>query len=428
MAQTVTLNTLSITPRYFTKGDTVTVTMTVKNNSSRYTVDTLQPELILTENIGTLNRVRVVDWGGLNVSLGAGKTATYSVSGICRDFVYANHSTVTEAIEYMNSNGVRCLGSDNMYFDVSAWFSNGDGDAAEAMYSALTTKLGGQIGLLNRHLPGSLVRANLQRCAQSGTQYVPDDEGTYIRSDIAFTLGSGFNGSNVTTKQIVVTGDAGTSKTITISAAQLNNMISSTGYTETGAGGLIPGAYSNGENLSFRFRIGDAYETMTFTATVARAFANVHMSGCATGGGAFGKFSSSALNHPLFECEYPAVFNGGVVVNWSTPTLASGITTPNGENTGNGSLRAGKIGDRVFIRGGVQVTPKSSAVLIATLPQGYAPQVGSVYKLAPCTAGRVAKLYVATDGSLYLDAVYSFGSSSKYTSSVWVDCSFEYWQ
>ena len=305
MAETVTLTAVSISPRYFTKGDTVTVTMTVKNNSTNYAIDSLLPDLVLSQNIGTLSRIRLVDWGYLSMTLKAGKTGTYTATGICRDVPLANHSTVTELMIMMQDSGVRCINSNSMYIAVNAFFTNGDGDAALVQYSAFTTMLGAEIGVLNTHLPGALVRANLQRCRQEGTQYTPDDEGEYIRSDIAFTLGSGFNGSNVSTRQIIVNGDAGTSKTLSISAAQLNNMISSTGYVETGAGGLITGTYSNGENFTFRFVVGDAYETMTFTATVARAFANVHMAGCRTGGVAFGKFSSATEGNPLFECEYP---------------------------------------------------------------------------------------------------------------------------
>ena len=299
MAQTITLSALAISPRFFTQGDTVTVTMTVKNNSSKQAVVFLIPDLVLDENIGSLSRVRLVDWAGLNISLGTGKTGTFTATGVCQDSVSSSGDKVSETCSYMESNSIRCLDSNNMYFGLSAYFSGTDTDGVTLFSTELNSKLGETVGLLDKHLPGKLTRCILQRCRQEGTSYVADDEGTYIRSNIAFTLASGYNGSNVPTKRIVITGDGGTSKTISVSAAQLNNMISASGYEEVGAGGLITGTYSNGENLSFKFEFGDSYEIMTFTATVPRAFANLHLSGCKTGGVAIGKFSAATEGHQI---------------------------------------------------------------------------------------------------------------------------------
>lgn len=43
-----------------------------------------------------------------------------------------------------------------------------------------------------------------------------------------------------------------------------------------------------------------------------RAFANVHLSGCTTGGVAFGKFSSSTEDNPYFECVYPTIITNDI--------------------------------------------------------------------------------------------------------------------
>ena len=60
---------------------------------------------------------------------------------------------------------------------------------------------------------------------------------------------------------------------------------------------------------------GDEYEQDTMATTLLKAFANVHLSGCSTGGVALGKFSESEENDPLFECAYPAEFNDGITVS-----------------------------------------------------------------------------------------------------------------
>ena len=57
---------------------------------------------------------------------------------------------------------------------------------------------------------------------------------------------------------------------------------------------------------------GDDYESATASRLASRSFANVHLSGCPTGGVCFGGFSGSTPNNPLFQCYYPAIFCGPV--------------------------------------------------------------------------------------------------------------------
>ena len=431
MAQTITLTALEIAPRYFTIGDTVTVTVTVKNNSTSQGIFTILPELTLERNIGTLSSALLVDWAWTSVTLAKGKTATFTISGICRDVPWEGHSTVTEIRDYMDDQGIRCMAGTNMGFYFTAKFDNFDGDGVTLSGAAMETLMGHDIGLLNRHLPGVVRRCTLKRCRlKDGTTYVLDDEGTTLRASVALTLGDGFAGSNVSTKQIVVTGDGGSGQTVSLTAAQLDTMLTSAGYAELGAGGLVGGTWSNGENLTARFEIGDAYELMVFTATVPRAFANLHLSGCTTGGVAFGKFSASAEGSPLFECTYPAIFTGGVDigVDWQALTVESAVTTPATDGVGNGALRVGREGAHVYLRGGVELRSASTAVLIATLPSGCAPTAGEVHFAARCSGARVAGILIDTSGGLYLEWIYTFGSSSKYVGNVWVDLNLEFWR
>lgn len=75
---------------------------------------------------------------------------------------------------------------------------------------------------------------------------------------------------------------------------------------------LVTQTFSNGSNWSFLLVFGDDYETASAPASIALAFANVHMSGASTGGVAFGRFSSSSEGNPKFECAYPATFESSL--------------------------------------------------------------------------------------------------------------------
>lgn len=91
-----------------------------------------------------------------------------------------------------------------------------------------------------------------------------------------------------------------------------------------------------GSGYTFILCYGDAYEmAYSAAASIAEAFANVHLAGCGKGV-AFGKFSSSTAAAPLFECGYKAEFLGGVVASELvkvvevTGTIAVSTSSPNG--------------------------------------------------------------------------------------------------
>ena len=77
---------------------------------------------------------------------------------------------------------------------------------------------------------------------------------------------------------------------------------------------------------SFLLVVTDGIETASAVCIVDRAFANMHLSGKTTGGVAFGKFSAATLNNPLFECEYPAQFAGGIhgITNYESGEVLTG--------------------------------------------------------------------------------------------------------
>lgn len=89
---------------------------------------------------------------------------------------------------------------------------------------------------------------------------------------------------------------------------------------------LVTRTFSNGLDWYFLLAFGDAWETAVAPASIARAFANLHLSGASTGGAAFGRFSSSAEGNPKLESEYPIYAYGGIegVTNYAAGEVSTG--------------------------------------------------------------------------------------------------------
>ena len=58
--------------------------------------------------------------------------------------------------------------------------------------------------------------------------------------------------------------------------------------------------------------VGYSTETASATFLITNVFTNVHLAGTKKGGVAFGKYSASTDDNPMFECKYPAYFLGGI--------------------------------------------------------------------------------------------------------------------
>jgi hypothetical protein len=204
-------------------------------------------------------------------------------------------------------------------------------------------------------------------------------------------------------------------------AALLNGVTDSTLLISAGL------QFSNASDWPVYVTFGDDYEQARLSGTIFRAFSNMHLSAARNGGVAFGGFSSATDSAPKLESRYPCYFYGGVpvlAVTWVNLSVNAGVTTPNEYNYGDGALRVAKIGNHVFVRGGIHAKSNTD---ITTLPAGYRPTVGSVYRLAACTGSRVARLRLTTAGLLELEWVRNLTDGAEYTTAVWVDCSFDFW-
>lgn len=284
-----------------------------------------------------------------------------------------------------------------------------------------------KISYLTYSISPTIKNAEFERYSLSGSTYKKNDEGSYVLGKLAISLASGRTASDITVKKAVVSSSAGTTQTITLSASVLTSALSASGYSETAPGLFSSISFNTAYNYTITFTIGDAYETAVFVVLIARAFANMHLSGLSTGGVAFGRFSSATQNNPKLESDYPAYLYGGIkelTLSWQKLAPASGVTTPNTNNYGGGALQVTKIGSHVIIRGGVLA--KSGATL-ANIPSGYYPTDGNRYKLVPCGGSRVARLYVNVSGVFKLEWVRNLSDGAEYTTALWVDCNMDYW-
>ena len=123
-------------------------------------------------------------------------------------------------------------------------------------------------------------------------------------------LADGNNASNFTATMYYARDAKATTSSSVLSMNVSRDVLFGVGYSANTS--VLPGTYANGSVYSFLLVVTDGIETASATCVVDRAFANLHLSGQSTGGVAIGKFSSATYGNPLFECEFPAVFGGGI--------------------------------------------------------------------------------------------------------------------
>lgn len=192
-------------------------------------------------------------------------------------------------------------------FDFTFWnTTNAEGSGIGTMESETH-----KITYLTYRLSVAAKNVQFERYAQYGSEYRKDDEGSSVMGAFALSLPEGRTASDITVASVRITNNGGDDvQTVTIPATVISAALMENGYVETAPSLFASVEFDTAYNYTMVFTIGDAYNTYSFSVLVARAFANVHMSGCPTGGVAFGKFSAATDGNPLFECSYPIVLTG----------------------------------------------------------------------------------------------------------------------
>ena len=116
-----------------------------------------------------------------------------------------------------------------------------------------------------------------------------------------------------------------------------------------------------------------------------------------------------------------------VQTNWIELTPADGVTTP-GEH-GNGALRYRAEGKHVYLAGSVNVAWDGTNIkLIATLPSGYRPSQGDAVHSFQATGGnKIARIYVAPTGEIYLEWKRNLSDGSSATDNNWLEVNMDFW-
>ena len=390
-------------------GERFTLRLTVKNTNSWRAKQITAGHALISDQ-GTLIGGYAVSNSLVTqrISLAAGRTGTYSFELNSLPLGASGwYSEQANAFDYLRDSGLRAMTG----IQVSVQLAG----ASEVMVSF--QEISGAAAI-DRRSGIAVTRLQLERCDANGGA---DDEGERLRVTARLQMADLTWRSGMHCRLHYAD-----SQSVSASSpfVNLDGSIDALLSGVTDSTGLVTQTFAANRDWYFLLRFYDDNEQAAGAASVSRAFANVHLSGASTGGVAFGRFGSATEGNPLFECAYPAVFEQGFRVTW-TNAAGSGVTTPAANCLGNGALRAGCIGDLVFIRGGVEA--KSGDVL-GSVGAALAPATGNVYHLAACGGARVARLYINTAGELHLEWVRNLSDGAEYATKVWVDCNFSYWR
>lgn len=283
----------------------------------------------------------------------------------------------------------------------------------------------------------SISDATVYRSTANG---IKDDTGTYLSYSAnvkAGSVGSSSSSGTLTLWQYE-SKPTSTSYGTMVGRHPVATSTSSTTISNSGAKSflLTDSGYFRFE-LSYREE-SEPYYTETVKSPVIyvpRSFVNVHLAGTEGGGVCLGGYSSADASTPKFESHYPAYFYGGIAQIggsslWESLTPASASITSGG--TYGDTLKVRKIENKCIIKGSVMITPESASIAIAELPIGCKP-IKTTFRLAACQGLRVARIAVhgndgSLPGNLVLEWVCNLSDGARYTgSSIWVDCSIEYW-
>lgn len=113
---------------------------------------------------------------------------------------------------------------------------------------------------------------------------------------------------------------------------------------------------------------------------------------------------------------------------WHELELADGITVASEANQGE-IIKWKKEGNRIYIRGKVNVIPGSDGSAILTskaIPKSYRPS-RDIHDFATASSTRISRIYVSTNGLIYLDWCWDLPTSAVRTSQIaWIEIDLSY--
>lgn len=296
----ITITNVTEWPVLVAPGEKALVELSVKNNTSNvisYIRIRFMAELENIDNSGSTGRVYCgyfpnEDGEKQRVDLAAGNTIKLT-----------GYINVPAGLSDRFAAGVRVASVPIMY---DIYYKGGGADTGNFSYAM------NNMYVLNRRHNPQILKFELKR-AESG---IPNDEG----EDVLTTLKLGLEDPTKTDFMGLTLYYAENEQVTTNSAsidltAKIPQLL--TGVVDDPS--TIFNSFSNGSNWSFLLVFGDEYESTGLMMDIARAFANVHLSGKPEGGVCFGGFCANDTDAtgkviPKFECYYPAYFYGGIAL------------------------------------------------------------------------------------------------------------------
>lgn len=389
----MTISNFKVTPSVIAPGESMHVEFTIKVTSS----DDVNGLHIYGGNASNYMVYMDNDW-----TLAAGKSKTVSFDKALPKDLYYVSQNIGDKRTLIDPKWAIVLGSFGSRYEIS-----------------------NPVTYLNmRYLP-TIAEFSMERASNG----VANDEGENLLTSLRLSIADGADASDMHLKLYYAQNAVPTTASPCI---DLTKHISSLLTGVKNSNSLVPGTFSNGNDWNFMLVFGDDYETTTARFSLSRSFANVHMSGCKTGGICCGGFSSATEGNPKFESYYPIFAYGGIEpIETIYPSLSSGISTP-GDYGGNLVFR--RIGKLVIISGSIKLTSAASSKVICNLPANCIP-ANSHYYIGAMTGSQIARLavYGSAEGvtnpnTLTLDWVKKMSSTSNVSSTQsWIDCSTVYW-
>ena len=408
---------LSFSPSVVAVGETATMSITIKNVSGK----SITKSYVYQDGRYPSTNYQYGGAFPTQFLYGGGGSSGWDMKTIS----WANNASHTFTATVSFKEGYYQLDTSNYVLDPTKTY------IAISVVTNATFSSGGNYDNLYIRADGSYLRILSQRDNPKLTleiERTPNDEAVAVKTTAKLTadVASSVLTAHGYTIKLTAT-NAHNPALPTDTAVTFNATLSQLITGITNSTSAVTATFSAATDWYFLLTVSNGYETTNAYGSIPRAFANIHLAGLSTGGVAFGKFSSSTEGHPKFECEFPALFNGGieeVFINWQALTVASGIVTPYSARYGGGELRIGKVGKHVYITGSIQ---GKSGATITTIPEGFRPVDGNKYFLQACSGARIARIMVTTAGLMSIEWLRAIKDAVEYTTAVWVDCNIDYW-
>lgn len=269
----MTISNFSVTPSIVAPGESMHVEFTIKVTAS----DDVNGLHIYGGNASGYMVYMDDDW-----TLAAGKTKTVSID-----------KALPKELKYISQN----IGDNRTLVDPKwAVVLGGYGSRYE---------IDDPVTYLNmRYLP-TIAEFSMERASNG----IANDEGENLLTSLRLSIADGADASDMRLKLYYAQDSVPTTASACI---DLSDHIPALLSGAANSASLIPDSFSNGSDWNFMLVFGDDYETTAARFSISRSFANVHMSGCKTGGICFGGFSSAAEGEPKLESYYPIYPYGGI--------------------------------------------------------------------------------------------------------------------